>query len=333
MSNRDTEDNFQTLMASLCDFLFSRINLVKGCATRPSYWKRMCAWMQAGQIVDALARSSASIDASALRKWIDCNVGAAGVFAGFVDFRNEPMLSPARRTWDVWKDEIAGRLCLLKGRHEEAGREIPGWERMGKELGAAVCQWERGALRFLGPLEGHRIPAESVPQRVADELDAAWGENPDNALRAIANISLLFRASETALERTRAQVVDMRSREVDEGSLDRLECASYVAARSRDVALAREVGRAAVGMASKLANREHTLRLFFIILTAAAAHERYDYWGEWLDNTLTSVARCIPDTPSGSLRAFQECLDQVSSFVAIDSWFHLRASAVASSGF
>ena len=333
MSNKETADNLQTIMASLCDFLFSRINLVNGCAARPGYWKRMCAWMQAGQIVDALAQSSASIDTSALRRWIDCNVGAAGVFAGFVDLRNEPMLSPARRTWDVWKDEIAGRLCLLKGRHEEAGREIPGWDRMSKELGAAVCQWERGALRFPGPLEGHRIPAESVPQRLADELDAAWEENPDNALRGMVNISLHFRASGTALERTRAQVVDMRSREVDAGSLDRLECASYVAARSRDVALAREVGRAAVGMASKLANREHTLRLYFIILTAAAAHERYDNWGEWLDNTLTSVARCIPDTPSGSLRAFRECLDQVGSFVAMGSWFHLQASAVASSGF
>ena len=226
-----------------------------------------------------------------------------------------------------------GALCLLKVRHEEAGRGIPGWDRASTELGEAIGKWERGALRLKlpGPLEGHRIPVEWVPERVAEELQGMWSKDPDFALRGLSNICLGFVVSETVLEHAR-EAVGMLSHDVRDSSFERLENAGNVAARKRDVALAREIGAAAVGMAPKAHSREHVLRLLFIILTAAAAHEEHDTWVEWLDETLTSVARSLPDAPSDCLQAFRECLDQFNGVVAMDSWFHLRASAVASSG-
>ena len=328
---KDGGDGFQALAASLCDFVYFQIGLVDGCAERPGYWKRMCAWMQAGQIVEMLARSSAPIDTGAMREWAGRNLAPSGLFAGFADLRKEPMWSPARRTQEVWSDEIVGRLCLLKVRHEEAGRGIPGWDRASKELGEAIGKWERGALRLPGPLEGHRIPVEWIPQRVVEELQGMWTRDPDLALRGLSNICLGFVVSETVLEHAR-EAVSMLSHDLRDNSFERLENAGNVAARKRDVALARQIGAAAVRMAPKVQSREHVLRLLLIILTAAAAHEEHDAWVEWLDETLTSVARSLPDTPSDCLQEFRECLDQFNGVVAMDSWFHLRASAVASSG-
>ena len=112
---KDGGDNFQALAASLCDFVYCQISLVDGCAERPGYWKRMCAWMQAGQIVETIARSLAPIDTGAMREWADRNLAPAGLFAGFADLRKEPMWSPARRTQQVWSDEIVGRLVSSQG--------------------------------------------------------------------------------------------------------------------------------------------------------------------------------------------------------------------------
>ena len=304
----------------------------KGCVETPGYWKRMCAWMQAAQIVDALAQSSDRIDTSDLGEWADRMVASAGLFAGFVDLRNEPMWPPARRTREVWSNEIVGRLCLLKKRHEAAGRGIPGWNRVGKELKEAIGKWQRGALRFPGPLEGHRMPSDRVPDSVTEELERMWEKKLDYALRGLSSICLVFLASETVLELAR-EAVSVLPHEPSDSSFERLENASNVAARSRNVILAQEIGVAVIGMARKVESRQHVMRLLFIILTAAAAYEDRDRWGEWLDETLTSVARSLPAEPSDCLRAFHACLDQFGSVVPIDSWFHLRASAVASSGF
>ena len=331
MFSKDGSEDFQSLAAGLCDFVFSQINLVRGCAERPGYWKRMCAWMQAGQIVDAVARSSTQINARTLGKWVDENVTSAGLFGGLVDLKEEPMWSPTRSTKAVWNDEIVGRLCLLKGRHEDAGREIPGWDGVSKELSEAISEWIKGASRFRGPLEGHRIPRESIPQRIADELDGMWGGNPEYALRVLSNICLGFVVPETVLDRAR-EAVSTLPHDVRDSNFERLENASNVAARTRSTALAREIGAVAVTMAPDIESREHVLKLLLIILIASAAHEEHDIWVEWLDQTLTSVARSLPEVPSDCLYVFRECLDQFSSFVAMDSWFHLRASSVASSG-
>ena len=332
MCNKDPAKDYHGLVASLCDFVSSRISLVKGCVGTLGYWKRMCGWMQAAQIVEALAQSSDRIDTRVLGEWADRAVAATGLLAGFVDLRNEPMWPPTRQTREVWSNEIVGRLCLLKKRHEAAGRGIPGWNRVSMDLKEAIGKWQRGALSFPGPLEGHRMPSDRVPDSVTEELEGMWEGKPDYALRALSSICLVFFASETVLEVAREAVRGV-PHDPSDSSIERLENASSVAARSRNVALAQAIGVAVIGMARKVESRQHVMRLLFIILTAAAAYEDRDQWGEWLDETLTSVARSLPAEPSDCLCAFHACLDQFGSVVPIDSWFHLRASVVASSGF
>ena len=332
ISGEGADHDYQTLASSLCDFVLNRINSVRGCAVRPGYWKRMSAWMQAGRIVDAFSGSAASIDTKGFHDWAAHIMEPAGLLAGFADLRAEPMWPPGRATLDVWKDEIVGRLCILRGRHDEAGREVPGWNSVSEELSEAIEEWKRGALSFPGPLEGHRRPLEDVPDRVARELESAWEENLDYALRGLGDICLRFKVAETVMERTRAAVSTL-SHDVSARSFERLEYSSMIAARTRDVTLARRVGDAAVAMAPKFSSREHVVRLLCIILTAAAAHEARKLWVEWLDETLTRVAGRLPETPSDCLHALREFLDTCSIVLPMDSWFQVRASALASSGY
>ena len=317
--------------ASLCDFVLNRINLLRGCGGRPGYWKRMCAWMQAGRIVDALSHSAAAVNTEVRKKWLERNMLQAGLFAGFADLREEPMWLLGRATLDVWKDEIVRRLWLLKGRHEEAGRSISGWSNLSKEIGEAIGEWQRGALGFRGPLEGHVRPSDCVPQRVARELESAWEASREDAMRGLASICFRFRVAEETLERARG-VFRGFPHEVSEISFERLEYSSKIAAWCRDVALAGDVGDAAVAMAPMFSSREHVARLLCIILTAAAAHEEREKWVGWLGDTLTRVAESLPETPRECLHAVREYLDTLSIVLPMDSWFQLRASAVASAG-
>ena len=322
---------FQSLSASLSDFVLNRINLLEGCAVRPGYWKRMCAWMQAGRIVDALAGSAASIETNPLHDWVADNMVSAGLWADFVDLREEPWWQQGRATLDVWKDEIVGRVCILKSRHEDAGREFPGWDRVTKELSGRIGEWERGVLSIPGPLEGHRRPLDRVPERVARELELAWEENPDYALRGLANLCLRFGVAETVLERTRATVSKL-SYDVSGRIFQRLEYSSMVAARTRDVTLARIVGDAAVRMAPRFSSRAHVVKILCIILTAAAAYEEREPWVKWLGDILTRVAGRLPEAPGECLHALREFLDTFNIVLPIDSWFQVRARSVASSG-
>ena len=241
------------------------------------------------------------------------------------------MWSPGWRTQTVWKSEIVGRLCLLKERHERASREIPGWDSLGKELSEAIGEWERDVLKCPGPLEGHCMPSKSVPVGLAERLEGMWTENPDDALLGLSNICLGLVVSKTVLERAR-EVVRTLAHDVSDSCFESLENASNVAARSRDIDLAREIGGVTVGMAPKVESGENVLRLLLIVLTSAAAHAEQDAWAKWLDDTLTRVASSLPSTPSDCLHAFHEYLDQFNSVVAMDSWFHVRANAIASSG-
>ena len=329
MFGDDTE--VQGLTASLSDFVLNRINVLIGGGGRPGYWKRMCAWTQAGRIVDAIARSSASIDLTAFQEWVAAKLDFGGLFAGFADLREEPMWPASRVAWSVWRDEVVGRFGILKARHEKAGREISGWSSVNKEVADAIGEWERGRFAFPGPLEGHFRPSERVPEDVASDIEEAWDDDIDLALGGLANACFRFCLSGSTLERVRVSVARF-PHEVSNDNFQRLECAGRIAATTRHVVLAKEVGRAAVGMASKCASREDVVRLLCIILTAAAAHEERRMWVEWLDETLTRVARELPGARGECLHVFRELLDTMSVVLPMDSWFQLRASAVASSG-
>ncbi len=320
------------LLQVLFDFVLNRINLIENGATYPGYWKRMCAWMQAGMIARALSRPSISIDPDSLEEWLRDNMTAAGDFAGLVDARDEPMLFASRITARVLKNEILGRLRLLRWRHESEGRQVPRSNDLDQALARATDSGEILVLEFPGPLEGHRRPTELIPQELSEKLEEADVHDPETCpLQPLVTVSQLFAVGEPELDHARKTVREL-SHEVSESNLKCLASASIVAAANRDTILADDIADAAVRMAPQVTQGEEIHKLFQFILQAVAAHEAHDTWFQWIEERLTYIAIHLPSPPNNCLKVFQDHLDEIGKVLPIDSWFQVRARSIASSG-
>ena len=329
---RQDGPDLYVLLQVLFDFVLNRINLIENGATYPGYWKRMCAWMQAGKIAQALARPSISIDPDSLEEWLRDNMTAAGDFARLLDARDEPMLFASRITAQVLKYEILGRLRLLKWRHESEGRQVPRSNDLDKALARATDSGEILVLGFPGPLEGHRRPTEPIPQNVSQELEEAGARDEQMLpLQPLVTVSQLFAAGEPELERAR-NTVKALSHEVNESNLKCLASASIVAAANRDTILADDIADSAVRMAPQVTEGEEIHKLFQAMFQAAAAYQAHDIWFKWLEDRLMNIAIHLPGPPNKCLKVFQDYLDEIGKVLPIDSWFQVRASSIAYSG-
>ena len=320
------------LLPLLFDLVLNRIHLLESGATYPGYWKRMCAWMQAGFVVRALLQSSAAIDASALEEWTYDSMTAAGNFAEFMDARDEPMIVASRTTSRLLKEEILDRLKLLKWRHKNDGRQVPPLEDIDRAPARAEDAGEIISLGFPGPLEGHRRPTVLIPKQVSEEIEeASVKDTATSLLQRLVTISQLFALGDSELDCARNTVSGI-SHEVNESNLESLWSASIVAAANRDAILADNIADAVVRMVPQVIEAEEVHKLVHIMLQAAAAHKAHDTWFEWLEEKLMDVATQFPSPPNECLEIFQEQLDEIAMVLPIDSWFYLRADSIASSG-
>ena len=327
---REDSPDLYALLRILYDLVSNQINLLEGGAKYPGYWKRMCACMHAGFVARALSEASASIDLPSLEEWTRSHMAAAGDVAGFVDARDEPMFFAVRTTTQFLNIEILGRLRRLKSRHEREGREVP---RSGDIDLATSRARDAGiipALDFPGPLEGHRRPTAPVPQPVLPGLEEASANDTETfLLEGLVTASQLFALGEPELDRAR-NIVRGLPNEVNESNLKCLAAASVVAAANRDAMLADNIADAAARMAFGFSKGEDTHLLFQVMLQAATAHERHDTWFEWLEERLANISANLP--PNECLEVFQDHLWEISRVLPVKSWFHLRASSIASSG-
>ena len=61
-----------------------------------------------------------------LREWVQRNQTPAGMYAKMLDLRHEPMYRAAEMSRRALREEIIGRLVLVRERHKAAGRMMPG---------------------------------------------------------------------------------------------------------------------------------------------------------------------------------------------------------------
>ena len=318
------------------NFVLNRINLLENGPNYPGYWKRMCAWIQAGLIVRSLTGSSFSMDVDDLEQWTHSNMVATGVYAVLVDARKEPMLSANRVTSQALWNEILGRLLLLKARHESEGRQIPRPEDINLAFARSEDRGERPVLGLPGPLEGHRRPTEPIPQEVTEKLGETWLNGAESfPLQRLVTASQLFALGEVELNRAR-EVVKMTAENILDAnpheSLTFLELASIVAATNRDTILADGIADAVVKVAPKISEEKDIQVILRIILQSAAAHEEHDAWSKWLEEKLAGIASHLPPPPNKCLHMFLNHLDELGRILPADSWFHTRARSIASAG-
>ena len=311
------------LLQMLYEFVLNRLNLLERGATYPGYWKRMGAWMQAGLIARAMTESSYSVKIDVFQKGLQGNMTVTGGYADIVQARQEPMLLSGRI---LLRDEILRRLYDLTSRHERKGCHVPQSEDIGQMPIVSG---------FPGPLEGHRRPTDAVPQEVTEQIGDVWtvGAEPA-ALHQLATLSQFFALGEPELDRVREAVETIgetnASTELPE-NLRLLESASIVAAANRSASLADEIVDALVRIVPRLSTEEIS-RSLQIMLQAAAVHEAHEAWFTWLEEGLARIATHLPSPPDKSLQAFLVHLGGIERVLPLDSWFHLRARAIALAG-
>ena len=325
------------LLKILADFVLNRINLLQTGPNYPGYWKRMCAWMQAGLIARSFTRSTRPVDVDALQQWTHSNMVAAGDYAGLVDARKEPMLFAERITPQALRNEILGRLHILKSRHENEGCQVP----RSRDINHAVARVAgRGqgfnVAYFPGPLEGHRRPTEPVPQEIAQKLEDAWTDSTMAfPLQLLVMASQLFSLGKPELERALQGVKTMAGNNGNaefHKHLILLELASIIAAANRDTMLADGIADALVRVASTISEREDIQMMLHIMLQAGGAYEVHNAWFKWLEERLARIAIHLPPPPNECLKIFRDHLDGMGTVLLIDSWFHIRAKSIASAG-
>ena len=60
------------LLPMLAGLILNRINVIEGGTLRPPYWKRMCAWMQAGFLIRQTQKLV--LDLEGLKNWVSANI-------------------------------------------------------------------------------------------------------------------------------------------------------------------------------------------------------------------------------------------------------------------
>ena len=335
-AGQQDRSDIYSLLSILADFVLHRINLLENGPRSPSYWKRMCAWMQAGLIARTLTASSSPVNIDSLDTFIHENMTPAGVYAELIDARTEPMLFAGRIQPPVLQKEILSRLQILRSRHESEGRQVPRSDDIDDALARVAHRNETFTLTFPGPLEGHKRPTKAILPEYTDDLaEICKNRAAPFPWQSLVAFSQFVALGETELDHARQAVQTMEDSLDDPDlyeNLNDLNLASIIAAAARDTSLADSIADAIVSLASQFSEERQIHIILQITLQTAAAYESQDDWFKWLEERFAAIALRLPPPPNKALQIFLDHLDEIGTVLPIELWFHLRARSIASAG-
>ena len=316
------------LLPVLASFILNQVNLLENGTMRAPFWKRMCAWMQAG-VASRLVRCL-ELEFEALEESISSNLTGEGDFANTLDFRREPMAAASQMEQVALRREVIGRLTILEQRHEKEGRTMPGIENLLRAKGGAAEGGPSMSWLLPGPLEGHYRPADQERSLPAEAL-AEFSDAPKlELIHRLAFVCQFFDLGEETryLLRSTIEALFLGGDEVAlntrfAGLLD----AAAVAAAERDEKLARVIADALFVAAPKIGDGEvrTCLNILFI---AGAAFEEERTWAKWLEKRLFDLAWRLPSGEVSVALHYQ--LQQLKRVTKLELGLHRRAEAVAS---
>ena len=322
------------LLPLFAELALNRINTLEGGVLRPPCWKRMCAWMQAGFLVHLTQRFHLALES--VREWAQKHQTRAGLYAQMLDLRHEPMYRAAEMSRRALRDEIVGRLVLLRERHKAAGRLVPGAVSIDEAISRLGEDGSPLGWALPGPLDGHRRPAEAGIPRLPEDHSAwaaeALATNPASpVVSTLAYLSQHFDLGEELLRRIRVAIVQIAvvSAETSlEERIGRLMDTALIACAQRDVELASAIASTVVATAHSAHSKSEIRILFHALLLASAAWQNETEWAEWLGSQLTEMALRLPaGEPSATFFAH---LQELKKVLKLDLGIHARAEALAS---
>ena len=301
----------------------ARLVLAEGGASRPPFWRRLCAWTQGG-LLGRLCWS-VEIDLDAVRASVAGAETLAVVYGRTLDLHQAQMYAAGETSTLQLRAEILGRLALLRQRHQTSGHDIPGGEAVARACerlteGGLPLGWE-----LPGPLEGHVRPARALPSEVAESIARGFVATPSTATWAgLSHLAQLFTLDEdlrtqmlSSLQKLSAAPIAERRRDL----LTMLEQACRVAAAHHDEALA-DAAAAGVQRQAHTAEDQDIARIVNLLVLAGAAIAAEDRRTAWLGNQLAELAGCVPATSAPRLK---ECLKELQHVAPVSAAFWARA--------
>ncbi|MDT3775992.1 hypothetical protein PJI16_00260 [Nitrospira sp. MA-1] len=323
------------LLPIFSQLVLDRINLLEGGALCEPFWKRMCAWMHAGILMQSTLNRQINLEV--LRGWVLSNRNISGTYAQMVDLRHEPMYRAGEMSRSSLREEIIGRLGMLRDRHQSTSCPIPRSAEISEAMTSLSIKGSPLGWAMPGPLDGHLRPAE-LKGRSLSETDVTY------VLEELAKdpfVSIWSRLAYFSQYFDLGAKILLRACEVSSGpdfkieqlegqtQPDRLFDICLVAAAHRNTDLARAISSIALAKAPHAQSAEKALKILHILLFASAAFECEDEWSDWIAEQLADLAYRLPQ--GEATRTLLEHLEQIKRVLPVERSICSRAEAVASS--
>jgi len=335
------EDNFfredgidvYELMPSLAGLVLKRINVLEGGVLRPPYWKRMCAWMQAGFVIRQT--QGLKLDLESLKGWISANMTQTDNFINLLDLRREPMFQAMEMSQSSFRREVLGRLHVVRDRHKKEGRDIP----KSDDIDSAISKLGKISLPLCwalpGPLEGHIRPVDKgvkISEEAVKELsDGLISDKAEIFLSSLAYFSQIYDLGENLLTKIREVITNSDFNNEFNGFpelLERIIDSGFIACAHQDVKLSRAIGDKIVS-ASTWVNSEFTVgNIIQALLVAGSGFTEESDWLQWLESQFTEVAYRLP--VGDNMKEFLSYIRELKKILSLKTGVLAKAEAIAS---
>jgi hypothetical protein len=325
--------DYYEILSLFAQLTLDRINVLEGGTLRQPFWKRLSAWMHSGLLVQSILNISIKLDA--LREWVNNNRDVAGIYAQMVDLRREPMYRAGEFSQSCLREEVIGRLAVLRTRHQAAGRLVPNSDVIDAAMAKLAKEGSPLGWAMPGPLDGHIRPSERSNRSLSD-ADTEYvlrqlSEDPSGSIWSkLAYFSQCFVLGGKVLAQAcQACVTANFDHELVKGRehLGRLFDVCLIAASHRSKELANSIATIAIRRAPSALTGEAAVALLQIILFASAAFENEGEWVAWTSDHLDRVANTLPC--GEATKNFYEHLVEVGKVLPISSAVTSRAESVA----
>jgi hypothetical protein len=325
-------------LPALVDFVLAELRVLPHVAAQPAYWRRLCAWTQAGLLVRAFQQLA--FDAAQLSEIIEAFEPDEARIAELLDLRQAPLSHPSETSRTCIHAEVLGRLLALQQRDGGQGKTLPGAEAFAKAL-EKMAEEAPMLVHMPGPLELDRLPfiqAEQQPKQFRANLDERASEltpvmDDSNWLR-FAHLSRAVRFESDILTRMTDLVAtaELGTSEAElRTGLGHLAAVGYIAVAQRHAPLADAILARCVQSGGLATSDKHGYALITLGLIASAAFADANVASERLSRYLTDLAFVLPrGAPCRQLAAE---IAIIRTFTAPAGWSRLsRAEALASLG-
>lgn len=329
----DGVDGYE-ILSLFSQLVLGRINILEGGALRKPFWKRMCAWMHGGLLMQSTL--NIRINLPAMRQWVNSNRSIGGAYAQTLDLRREPMYRAGEISPCFIREEIIGRLVILRARHQAAGHSVP----QSDGIDAAMANLSRKGSplgwAMPGPLDGHIRPADHkgralsekdvshIMERLSkDPYGAIWSELAYFSQYFDLGNEILGRACEASAKLAlNVEILETQTK------LGRLLDVGIVAAAQRSKDLARSISTTALARAPHASSANDSIEILEVLLLSSAAFESEVEWHTWVEDQLASLAYRLPQ--GEATQSLFEHLKEIKKVLPISLSIGSRAEAIAS---